>query len=231
MERMACGLMELKFDGSEAETMSVSGYGAFFGNEDSYGDVIIPGAFAETLAQARKSGQWPAMLAQHGMGLDTDGMTPVGIWTDMADDGKGLRVTGKLADTPRGRELYTLLKMQPRPAINGLSIGYRAKEWSMRSKPDEPRRTLKKLDLVEVSFVTFPANPKARVQQVKAAEMTERELERLLTQDAGLSRKEARALMRQGIAGLKAMQDAGDESINEVIEALKRNVAIIQPTK
>lgn len=231
MERLACGFVELKFDGPEADTMTFSGYGAVFGNVDSYGDVIVPGAFADTLATARKSGQWPAMLSQHGgWGMTAEDVTPIGIWTDLAEDGRGLKVTGKLADTPRARELYALMKMQPRPAINGLSIGYIPKEWSMRSKPDEPRRTLKKVDLVEISPVTFPANPKARVQQVKGADMTEREFERFLMQDAGMTRTEAREIIARGFKSLQAMQDAGP-AIEEVAEALKRNAAIFQPSK
>ena len=228
MERMACGFVELKFTGTEAE-MTFSGYGAVTGNADAYGDVISPGAFADTLAAARRTGQWPAMLSQHGgWGIGADDMTPVGVWTDAAEDGKGLRVEGKLADTPRGRELHTLMKMTPRPAINGLSIGYIAKEWTARSKPDEPRRTLKKIDLVEISLVTFPANPKARVQSVKGFDMTEREFERYLMQDAGFSRSEARQIISQGFKSLGSMQDAGSGN-DEVAQLIARNTSILKP--
>lgn len=209
MERLSCAF-EVKFADGQPE-MEISGYGAVFGNVDAYGDVIQRGAFGDTLAAARKSGQWPAMLSQHGGLLSADDMMPLGVWTELAEDDTGLRVKGRLADTARGREAYALLKMQPRPAINGLSIGYLPKEWSVRTRPEEPRRTLKKIELLEISLVTFPANPKARVTGVKAAEMTEREMERLLTRDAGLSRTEARALMRGGLPALKATQDAGGE--------------------
>jgi hypothetical protein len=170
LEHFACGL-ELKFADDGASTMSFAGYGAVFGNVDSYGDVIQKGAFRDTLREAKKSKNWPAMLSQHGgWGLDAESMTPIGIWTDMEEDDTGLKVEGKLADTPRGREIYTLMKMSPRPAINGLSIGYRVKEFVLGTKPEEPRRTLKKIDLFEVSPVTFPANPKARVASVKSIE-------------------------------------------------------------
>jgi uncharacterized protein len=219
MERLACGIQEVKFAGSE--TMTFSGYGAVFGNVDSYGDVIAPGAFATTLAQAQKSGEFPAMLMQHGgMGLSADDMTPIGIWTSLSEDGHGLKVEGKLADTPRGREAYELLKMEPRPAINGLSIGYIAKEWEPRSKPEDPRRTLKRVDLLEVSLVTFPANRKARVEAVKsgAPEDRIREFERWLTQDAGLTRSEARVVINSGFKSLLAMPDAGEQ--DEELSAL-----------
>ena len=96
--------------------MTFDGYGAVFGNVDSYGDVIQPGAFAESLAQSAKSGVWPAMLLQHGgWGMGAEDMTPIGIWTSLSEDGVGLKVSGKLADTARGREAYALLKMQPGP--------------------------------------------------------------------------------------------------------------------
>lgn len=224
MNRYDCRL-ELKF-APDAEAMSFDGYGAVFGNVDAYGDVIEPGAFAQYLSQV-KSGEapWPAMLSQHGgMGLGADDMTPIGVWTDLVEDGTGLRVAGRLADTPRGREMYALMKMEPRPAIDGLSIGYIPKTWEPRSKPDDPKRRLTRIDLIEISMVTRPANSRARVSAVKAADMTERDIERLLTQDAGLTRSEARALMRGGLQALKATQDAGPESedIAQLLAAIKR---------
>lgn len=208
MDRSFCKLGELKF--AKDEVRSFSGYGAVFGNVDFYGDVIRPGAFADSLAESKTSDRWPAMLSQHG-GVFADDMMPIGVWTSLSEDGKGLLVEGVLADTPRGEEAYRLLKMQPRPALDGLSIGYRAKEWEVRTKPEEPRRTLKKIDLFEISIVTSPANPLARIDSVKAADMSEREIERLLARDAGFSRSEVRAFMRDGFNGLKALRDAGGE--------------------
>jgi len=123
------------------------------------------------------------MLMQHGgMGVGADDLAPIGVWTELAEDSVGLRVAGKLADTTRGREAYALLKMEPRPAITGLSIGYVTKVSERGTRPDEPRRYLKKLDLLEISLVTFLANPRARVESVKG--ITRREIERMLTQDA-----------------------------------------------
>ena len=231
--RAAFGLKEIKFDagtGADSATdMLFSGYGAVFGNVDSYGDVIQPGAFADTLAAAHKSGQFPSMLLQHGgWGIGADDMTPIGVWTTLAEDGHGLKVEGKLADTPRGREAYTLLKMTPRPAITGLSIGYIPKEWAQRSKPEEPRRTLKKVDLLEVSLVTFPANDKARVGQVKsgAADFDERAFEQSL-RDSGLSRKEAQIVIAHGFRHLKSLSDSGSAELDELAAAIKRNTALI----
>ena len=232
IERMACNILELKFDDTAGvDTMTFTGYGAMFGNVDAYGDVISPGAFADTLASARKSGLWPAMLSQHGgWGMGADDLTPVGVWTDLAEDGRGLKVSGKLADTPRGNELHKLMKMSPRPAINGLSIGYIAKEWTARSKPDEPRRTLKKVDLMEISLVTFPANGKARVQSVKAIEELQKlsDVESFLRDSGGLSRSEAVALVSRIKSLGQGDPDGG--GVDELAALVKRNTEILQST-
>ncbi len=189
VEHRSFGLGELKvadISGSDGE-MTFSGYGAVFNNVDAGDDLILKGAFADTIKAAKSTGIWPAMLSQHG--VYGSQMTPIGVWTEMKEDDIGLYVEGKLANTERGREVYELLKMKPRPAISGLSIGYRAKEWTLRSTPTEPRRTLKAVDLLECSLVTFPMNGKARVLSVKS-EFNPREIEDSL-RDAGLSRADS----------------------------------------
>lgn len=231
MQRLDCGLIELKFapDDAGVQEMTFSGYGAVFGNIDAYGDVIEPGAFAKFLSDAREGKQqWPAMLLQHGgWGTNAEDLTPIGVWTDIVEDGKGLRIDGKLADTTRGRELYTLMKMTPRPAINGLSIGYIPKEWEMRSKPEDPRRKLKRIDLVEISPVTFPANGRARVDSVKSA-LTIRDAERAL-REVGFSLRDAKAILAEGY---KAMpQRDGEDAQEDLVEEAKRFYARFLSTK
>lgn len=220
MNNLACQLAEVKFAGAEG-SMSFAGYGAVFGNVDSYGDVIAPGAFKETLKTAKSANNWPAMLSQHGGFLGSD-MTPVGVWTSMEEDGKGLLVEGKLAPTPRGLELYALMKMEPRPAINGLSIGYRPKEWSVRTRPEDPRRTLKAIDLLEVSIVTMPANPKSLISSVKS---NIRDFEAFLRDEGGFSAAQAKRIAASGFKSIEAMRDAGDgqdvgASIDRLISTL-----------
>lgn len=211
MDRKAFQLGGIKLAATDAAgVMEFAGHGAVFGNVDSYGDVIEPGAFSAFLADVKSGKQpWPAMLSQHGgWGTAADDMTPVGVWTELSEDGEGLRVTGRLADTPRGRELYTLMKMEPRAAIDGLSIGYIAKEWEPRSKPDDPRRRLKRIDLIEISPVTFPANGKARVKDIKSIEAlgSLAEIERHLRDAGGFSRSEAVAL----VSRIKRLSMQGD---------------------
>lgn len=230
MNNLICDLVELKFaaDDADAQAMSFSGYGAVFGNVDAYGDVIEPGAFSKFLSDVKSGAAvWPAMLSQHGgWQMTAEDMTPIGVWTDFSEDGHGLKVQGQLADTPRGREFYALMKMSPRPAIDGMSIGYIAKEWEPRSKPEDPKRRLKRIDLIEVSLVTRPANGKARVSSVKS-DLTERDFERLLMRDAGLSRSEARVVINHGFKSLIATRDAGSSELAELFEAVKRREAAI----
>lgn len=202
--RAEAGLCEIKFaadEGDEAKTFS--GYGGFFNNVDSYGDVIEPGAFKKTLAEARKTNHWPAMLMQHGgWGMSADDLTPVGIWTEMTEDEKGLVVEGKLAETQRANEAYGLLKMKPRPALSGLSIGYRAKKFTVGTKIGEPRRRLHEVELLEVSLVTFPANPKARIGSVKSGDgLGVRDAEKAL-REAGFSANEAKAILAKGFGAI-----------------------------
>lgn len=229
IQHLNCGLVELKFAaaGDDAEAMSFDGYGAVFGNVDSYGDVIAPGAFAAFLSDVKSGKQnWPAMMLQHGgWQMTAEDMTPIGVWTDLAEDGHGLKVSGKLADTPRGREIHALMKMQPRAAIDGLSIGYIAKEWEPRSKPEDPRRTLKRIDLVEISPVTFPANGKARVGAVKSIDdiASLPDAEAFLRDACGLSRKEAMTL----ISRIKAGGRSDSALPSDLADIIKRNTTIL----
>jgi hypothetical protein len=229
MRHLACQFNEIKLAPPDAstgtETMTFSGYGAVFGNVDAYGDVIQPGAFASYLSDAQAGRQpWPAMLSQHGgYGMSAEDMTPVGIWTSLAEDGHGLKVEGKFADTPRGRELYALMKMEPRPAIDGMSIGYIAKDFAPRSKPEDPRRTLKRIDLIEISPVTFPANRLARVGSVKSLDQLSsiREIEDYLRDVGGFSQGEAKGL----IARIKSADPREAEAdLAQLAASLTRNI-------
>lgn len=167
-----------------------SGYGAVFGNVDAYGDVIQQGAFAGTLADWKRQGRLPPMLVQHGgWGItDEDGL-PIGRWTSMVEDAKGLLVEGRLInlDTERGKQIYGAMQ---EGVLDGLSIGYRAKEYAIGTKPTEPKRTLKAVDLVELSVVTMPANSLARVSSVKSI-ASRKDYEAALRKRLGLTRAQA----------------------------------------
>ena len=227
MERKLAPLPELKL-ADDAEAMVFSGYGARFGNLDARGDVIAKGAFADSLKEARRSGRYPAMLLQHGGYLSAGDMMPIGLWTELEEDAVGLRVTGRLADTARAQEVYALMKMAPRPAIDGLSIGYRVKSFEYGTRPGEPHRILKKIDLFEISLVTFPANDRARVDQVKSLRgLTARDAERAL-REAGFSRSEAKALVAGGFPALPQRDADGNEGAQAAaISGLRRLTSIM----
>jgi len=188
---------------SAGEDGTVEGYGSMFGVRDAYDDVIAAGAFAASLAAHKAAGTMPAMLWQHSSA------EPIGVWTEMVEDAKGLKIKGQLAlTTARGKEAHELLKMG---ALNGLSIGFMSRQWEYDRDTDI--RTLTEVDLWEVSLVTFPANQAARVTNVKAGDIAElktvRQLERAL-RDAGLSEGAAKAFVAQAKRIAADERDAQD---------------------
>ena len=130
--------------------MRFAGYAAVFDRPDRGGDVVRAGAFARSLT--RGTGGVP-LLWQH------DGARPIGRIEYLREDKRGLRVIARLSEGKAGREAAALLK---EGAVRGLSFGYRVREAS-----GEAPRELKDLDLVEVSLVTLPMQPKARVHAVE----------------------------------------------------------------
>ena len=185
---------------SLGEDGAFEGYASLFNREDLGHDVIAPGAFRQSLAERGPSGI--KMLFQH------DPAQPIGVWDDLHEDAKGLYARGHLmTDVTRSREVLSLMRAG---ALDGLSIGFKA-EKGQRDKRSGIRR-IEKVDLWEISIVTFPMLPGARVSAVKrrpfvARVPTEREFERWLTRDAGLTRGEARAVLRDGLKGLKALRE------------------------
>jgi HK97 family phage prohead protease len=204
--------IKLASDDFDAKTGEFAGYGAIFGNVDSYGDVIAKGAFKGTLREWEERGKYPPMLLQHGGGgfmSSADDMLPVGQWTEMEENAKGLKVRGKLfaLSTERGQYIYEGMKSG---ALDGLSIGFRTKKFTMGTKPSEARRTLEEIDLMEVSIVTFPANGKARVSNVKSFDARFwRGLENDFKSDTKLNLSSAQAVSAVAILK-KHLREEGD---------------------
>lgn len=187
-----------------------SGYGSVFGVVDSYKEVVVPGAFTESL-----QGRMPALLWQHRSA------EPIGVYTSVKEDSVGLYVEGKLAlKTARGAEAYELLKMN---ALNGLSIGFITREDSYDKVSGI--RTLKKIDLWEVSLVTFPANDASRVAMVKGIEAIEcrAEAEDYLRNVGGLSKQQAREIISR-IKSLPSRSNA--DEMGELAALMKRNTSV-----
>ena len=132
-----------------------AGYASLFGVADLARDVVERGAFAGSLRQRGPAGI--RMLYQH------DPATPIGTWTEIREDRRGLFVRGRLAGgTTKGREVHALMRAG---ALDGLSIGFRTVK--ARTDPGRGTRHIVEADLWEISVVTFPMLPGARVEQVK----------------------------------------------------------------
>ncbi|MEX0345050.1 MAG: HK97 family phage prohead protease [Rhizobiaceae bacterium] len=191
-------------DGVEADG-SFSGYASLFGEIDLGKDRVEPGAFSRSISRRGVSGI--RMLYQH------DPARPIGRWTEIREDTRGLFVSGQLSrKTDLGREVLELMRDR---ALDGLSIGFR----TIRSRTEAKSgvRRILEADLWEISVVTFPMLPGARVEAVKSGGRkppvpTKREIERRLTRDAGLSRGQARALIAKGYAAMSCERDAAHQT-------------------
>ncbi|MDR6952717.1 HK97 family phage prohead protease [Ancylobacter sp. 3268] len=169
-------LAEIEADGR------FEGYAALFGRVDLGRDLIVRGAFARSLAERGAGGV--RMLFQH------DPAEPIGVWTELREDATGLFVRGRLMpDVARAREVLALMRAG---AIDGLSIGFRAVEG--RTDPRSRVRRLTRIDLWEVSVVTFPMQPDARIDAVKRA---------------GIGRSPLAATIRRGARRLRALGAIG----------------------
>jgi len=185
------------------------GYGSIFNNTDLGNDVIVNGAFTKSIARTGAKGV--KLLYQHKTDM------PIGVYESIEEDEKGLKVRGRLAmKTQAGRETYELMKMG---ALDGLSIGFRTSPKGQSYDPKNKTRVIKEVELMEISVVTFPMNPKAKVQTVKGQELSIREWENGLRDAFNLSRSEAKM-------AAKAVQDAfsqrdADEQMQPDVDAIK----------
>lgn len=172
-----------------ADDGTFEGYASVFNVVDLGRDVVVPGAFAKTLGTRNVK-----MLWQH------DTHEPIGVWDEVKEDEHGLFVRGRLLkDTVKGQEAHARMKAG---AIDSMSIGFRTMEAESAVIDEIGVRKLTEIELFEISLVTFPMLPNARVTGVKAVQ-TVRDFEKYL-RDAGWSRKEAAAIASRGF---KARED------------------------
>ncbi len=135
----------------------IEGYASLFGIADSGGDIVMPGAFARSLT--KRGAEGVKLLWQH------NAAEPIGVWTSIIEDAKGLKVTGRLdLSVSRAREALSLIRGG---AVDGLSIGFRA--ISATTAKSSGMRRLTEIDLWEISVVTFPMQTLARINAVKRA--------------------------------------------------------------
>lgn len=196
---------ERKYAGLDIETVQAdgtfSGYASLFGRVDLGRDAVERGAFARSLEKRGAAGV--RMLFQH------DPNQPIGTWDELREDARGLLVRGRLAlGVARAREVWELMRDR---ALDGLSIGFRTVKAKTEARTGV--RRIVEADLWEISVVTFPMLPEARVDEVKAEGRgaplpTARAFERWLTRDAGLTRREARVVIAKGFGALRRERDA-----------------------
>jgi len=190
----------------------IDGYGAVFGNVDSYNEIIEPGAFAASIAAKE-----PKMAWQHDL------RELVGRWDEYREDNNGLMMRGRIATrTERGADAVELLEMG---ALKGLSIGFN----TIKSEMDHDKgiRRLLEIDLWEVSLVSVPANPLANVTGFKSIETT-REFEAALRK-MGFSRSDAKQIASHGFTAWASQRDAGDDA--EMAEQQREVAAIANSLK
>lgn len=139
-------------------TLLIEGYASRFAQKDLNDDVVMAGAFAATLARTGAAGV--RMLYQHHV------KSPIGVWDTITEDARGLFVRGRLLSlTPEARMVASLVQAG---VLDGLSIGFRTQK--SRSEAGGKLRVLTQVELWEISIVTFPMLPSARITAVGAAE-------------------------------------------------------------
>ena len=212
---------ETKSNGSKPKGW-FKGYGSTFGNVDLGKDVVLPGAFDQTVEEHKKSGTVPAMFYEHNT------TEPVGDWLGMEVDKKGLLMEGQLwvdSGIPRAEQSYKMLGSK---TGRGLSMGYNHIEPPIYDDRKGIRQ-LTKLRVNEVSVTGRPMNQKCGIVSVKALLedkkiLTVREAEDWLRDAVGLSATEAKTFIAAVKSGAQAERDASLErqkSIDSTLERIK----------
>lgn len=215
---------DLECKSDDGDQYTFSGYLAVYNNVDQGFDVIMPGAFKDSLREWKKKGYYPPMLKQHGgFKINADDLEPIGKWTLMREDDKGLYVEGKLFSTTSGRNIWTVLK-ESDPGSMGMSIGYLAIDYKYvegkkygKRYSDYTIREINKINLIEGSVVTFPMNTEATIDAVKNID-TLRDAERFL-REKGFSNKEAKDIVVQLKSIISADIDAEIKGIKQPEES------------
>ena len=199
------GLLRLKFETLDTSRGEFEGYGAVFGNVDSHGDIIEPGAFAASITHHKSSGTAPVMLWSHKAD------EPVGRWISLKEDTIGLLVRGRInLASSRGRDAHAHITGGD---VTGLSIGYRVPKGGEVYDAKNGVNRLSAIDLFEISLVTIPSNRLARIRVESKGE-----LEELLCKRANLSREAARRVVA---GGYDALTNTQSPNLSPLVRALQ----------
>lgn len=211
-------LAELKIEANGTDAGSFEGRASTFGSVDSYGDVVVPGAYRDTI---------PDFLTRGFIGWGHDWKEPVGIVTAAEERTDGLYVSGQFHSTQLAQQARTIARERVDAGkFMGLSIGYEAEAWEMRQVETPVRnmwgeftdkvRALTRIKLFETSLVLIPAEPNAGVTTIKGYGLSEedhsdrvrvavQEYVQRLASGSELRRKEGRAISSARRARMEAV--------------------------
>jgi HK97 family phage prohead protease len=194
--------LEIKASG---ESGIIAGYASTFGPPaDLHGDIVMPGAFADSLASHLENDTLPAMLFGH------DQKSPVGVWQEVREDDVGLWVSGRLTMAVQAaRDAFELAK----DGALALSIGFTP----VKQHRDADANMLEAIALGEISLVGLASNPKAKITSVKSLNSI-REYESLLRENFGLSTREAKRL---SMGGWKAYQPGHETELKQIADLIR----------
>jgi len=186
--------VELKFAAGDNPAGKFTGYASVFGGVDSYGDTILKGAYADVIARIKKGdARMPKMFVNHN-----SWELPVGKWTSMSEDSKGLLMEGEL--TPGNARAQEVKAAMQHETVDGLSIGFMVGEYKIvEDEAGRKRRIIEKIaELPETSIVTYPADDAARIDLTSVKSALEgvdsiRDFEEFLRDAGGFSRALAAA--------------------------------------
>lgn len=205
--------IDLKMD---ASTRKFRGYASVFNGKDSYGDTILPGAYKKSL----ETYGMPKMFFGHGWGL------PIGKWTLVQEDAKGLLVEGELTEgNPQADAVLAALK---HGTVDGLSVGFSMRGGEEKDLEDGGREIKTIGRLFEISIVSFPADNAARVTDVRSEDLDEidsiRDLEGFLRDVGGFSKSMATALVAKSRRLFLDQRDAEAEekAAKDLLERFKK---------
>lgn len=216
MKTLITPFLEVKLDAGAPGRFK--GYGSTFGNVDLGKDVCVKGCFVRSLGEHKSGGTLPAMYWMH------DRSEPIGDWIDVGEDAKGLVVEGQLyhgdSATECSKKAANVLRGT---GPKGLSIGYKTKDSHYDAKTGV--RSLKDVDLPEISVVGYGMNPKAVVTHIKSLfedglVPTVREVEELL-RDAGFSAVQAKSFIASGWKGVERDADNQKITADEIKELMR----------
>lgn len=209
--------LEIKFAATERLGEFVGLASTFGGEPDSYGDIIAPGAFFQSLAKHAAAGTRPALLWQH------DHKNPIGVWSDLQETDSGLLATGRLTlDVPQAKSAHALMK----DGALSLSIGYSVPQGG--AEIQNGARLLRQIDLHEISAVALPANPLAKIATVKSFDPENpniREFETAARDALGLSAREVKRLLSGGWNALIRDEQADSVDLAAIAAKLQKITA------